>query len=304
MIRLNILVEGRAEQFKTLDGPAVIGRAESCDLVLADEEVSRRHCRIEPSERGCVLIDLGSKNGFFVKGNRATHYELVPGDEVRIGRSILRLEQTALSRVEIPQVPVAIPGQPPDAPAALASDPPQCSDEPQLPLHGLAPDVAQMLRELAPNPEDYLQNDQTVVLPPPSSPESAAVREAPPRASDTPAPSAAKSAAPWSSLIPPPTPPPAKGKASFFQQIRKKKSNAQERKNSSAKPDQPLPTPKPFMQDSAKRTLLIRLGIVVTAIGILYLGYQMYVFLSAGPSAPAASQVQHPARPAHSKADD
>jgi DNA-binding winged helix-turn-helix (wHTH) protein len=46
-----------------LRGKLIIGRDATCDIVVADRQVSRRHARITPTPDGILLEDLGSKNG-------------------------------------------------------------------------------------------------------------------------------------------------------------------------------------------------------------------------------------------------
>lgn len=45
-----------------------IGRAQECDITLADSETSREHVQIRCQESGCTLVDLGSANGTTVRG--------------------------------------------------------------------------------------------------------------------------------------------------------------------------------------------------------------------------------------------
>src|SRR4051794_31064575 len=50
-----------------LTASTVVGRDPGCDLVLADEEVSRRHAEIAVDASGAVVVhDLGSTNGVAV----------------------------------------------------------------------------------------------------------------------------------------------------------------------------------------------------------------------------------------------
>ncbi|MBI4300332.1 MAG: FHA domain-containing protein [Chloroflexi bacterium] len=42
-------------------------------MVLPDAKVSRAHARLECSDAGCVLVDLGSANGTRVNGQPAQH---------------------------------------------------------------------------------------------------------------------------------------------------------------------------------------------------------------------------------------
>jgi hypothetical protein len=63
----------------------LIGRDESCDLVIADRQVSRQHARIRHEGGHHLLEDLGSKNGTFVNGQELEGpYALQDGDEIQI----------------------------------------------------------------------------------------------------------------------------------------------------------------------------------------------------------------------------
>jgi hypothetical protein len=41
----------------------VMGREATCDVVVADRQISRYHARLTPTPEGVILEDLGSKNG-------------------------------------------------------------------------------------------------------------------------------------------------------------------------------------------------------------------------------------------------
>ena len=61
-----------------------------CDLVLADNRVSRRHASLEPRADGRVaLLDLDSGNGTFVDGRRAPSAALEGGEQIQIGDTVL-----------------------------------------------------------------------------------------------------------------------------------------------------------------------------------------------------------------------
>ncbi len=68
--------------------PVVLGRRESCDIVLPDESVSRRHARLELQKGGWVVTDLNSSNGTFVNGVRVRSTSLSPGDTVKLGATL------------------------------------------------------------------------------------------------------------------------------------------------------------------------------------------------------------------------
>jgi hypothetical protein len=70
----------------------LIGRHRSCDVVLADLSVSRRHARLIFRDAKWVLQDLASTNGTVVNGRRVGRCELRPGDRVLIGEAPLRID--------------------------------------------------------------------------------------------------------------------------------------------------------------------------------------------------------------------
>jgi hypothetical protein len=66
-------------------GATVVGRGESCDLVLDDPLMSRRHARFVVSQQGVSLEDLDSTNGVLVNGHRLERGAVVPGDLITLG---------------------------------------------------------------------------------------------------------------------------------------------------------------------------------------------------------------------------
>lgn len=71
--------------------PVVLGRQESCDLVLPDDEASRRHAEVRATSTGCQVADLGSTNGTYLNGHRLQEPALlVDGDRIEIGHSVVR----------------------------------------------------------------------------------------------------------------------------------------------------------------------------------------------------------------------
>jgi hypothetical protein len=69
----------------------VIGRSSGCQLVLADDTVSRRHAELYVEDGRWLLRDLGSANGTWVNGRRVVAAEVRAGDEVHFGGCRLRL---------------------------------------------------------------------------------------------------------------------------------------------------------------------------------------------------------------------
>ena len=83
-------------RLETTDRRYVAGRAETCDLRLASEEISREHLEIVRRWDGVVVKDLGSKNGVLVNGALVTEpRRVLDGDTVQVGPALLRLSDPA-----------------------------------------------------------------------------------------------------------------------------------------------------------------------------------------------------------------
>lgn len=97
-------------------GPRLrFGRHPDCEIAFdphRDLDASSRHAELRPSERGWVLVDLGSSNGTFVGGQRITEVAIAREEPVEVefgaGGPRLRLfvgsDQAAAT---LPAAPVA-----------------------------------------------------------------------------------------------------------------------------------------------------------------------------------------------------
>ncbi|HZU06898.1 MAG TPA: FHA domain-containing protein [Chloroflexota bacterium] len=77
-----------------------LGRGRDNDLVLPDRAISRRHARLQRLPDGWLLIDLHSRNGTWVNGERVTGpYLLQDGDLIALGEQRLtyRVEREPLA---------------------------------------------------------------------------------------------------------------------------------------------------------------------------------------------------------------
>jgi predicted component of type VI protein secretion system len=74
----------------------VVGRSTFCTMVLDDASVSRVHASLRRVGDLIELVDLGSRNGTFVNGERVGRQPVVvkPQDEIRLGRLRLMLTQS------------------------------------------------------------------------------------------------------------------------------------------------------------------------------------------------------------------
>jgi hypothetical protein len=84
LLRQSAIEEAPREIAFTRD-ELVLGRGETCDVVIAHESISREHVRIKKLKPGYVIFDLKSRNGTFVNGRQITENLLKEGMVVRIG---------------------------------------------------------------------------------------------------------------------------------------------------------------------------------------------------------------------------
>jgi hypothetical protein len=70
----------------------VIGRDQGCDVVLADESVSREHARLLFRDGAWIIQDLDSTNGTLVNRERVGRCQLQPGDRLQLGDQLLDVD--------------------------------------------------------------------------------------------------------------------------------------------------------------------------------------------------------------------
>jgi hypothetical protein len=68
-----------------LGASAILGRTLDADIWVADQRLSRLHCRVERDGEHWVVTDLGSRNGTFVNRTKVERHVLNDGDEFEIG---------------------------------------------------------------------------------------------------------------------------------------------------------------------------------------------------------------------------
>lgn len=103
-----------------VDSTLTLGRGEA-DVVIDDMEISRRHALIRAGRDFFEIEDLDSLNGTWVNGERIHETaRLSPGDVIRLGKTVLEVEDEPLLRAE----PAASgPTEEPATPHALGRTP-------------------------------------------------------------------------------------------------------------------------------------------------------------------------------------
>jgi general secretion pathway protein A len=85
--RILVATDGRTVQEISLSvGRIIVGRTPDNDLQVDSRFVSRHHCQIVTTANSCVIEDLNSTNGIYVKSKRVRRHYLNDGDVVVIGK--------------------------------------------------------------------------------------------------------------------------------------------------------------------------------------------------------------------------
>ena len=180
--------QGAATPVEVTKDKVVVGREATCDLVVNDGSVSRKHAIIERRGNGWAIVDQGSANGTFVDSQRVTDLALHSGQELRFGAMAYRVEiegddqgatiLTAPEATVIHDSPVKRPPAPPAPPPPPASKPaPPWAAPARAPVVTPAP--------LLPTPAPPARPAGT---PPPLPPRAAGAPPPPPKAAGAPPP--------------------------------------------------------------------------------------------------------------------
>jgi type II secretory pathway predicted ATPase ExeA len=85
--RVLLACEGKTVMERELrPGRLVIGRTPDNDIQIDSKFISRHHCQIVTQLDACVIEDLNSTNGIYVKSKRVRRHNLNDGDVVQVGQ--------------------------------------------------------------------------------------------------------------------------------------------------------------------------------------------------------------------------
>ena len=70
----------------------VVGRSQTCDVVLPYPDISWQHARLSRRLQGWLIEDLGSRNGTWVNEQRISEKVVHSGDRIRIGLNLFSMD--------------------------------------------------------------------------------------------------------------------------------------------------------------------------------------------------------------------
>ncbi len=86
-----------------IHGTLVFGRSSSCDIVINDAHMSRRHAEVNLKDGILRLVDLKSSNGTCVNGKNVGEQILKPGDKISFDQVTFLVAGPANAKVDLPQ---------------------------------------------------------------------------------------------------------------------------------------------------------------------------------------------------------
>ena len=135
------LVPVSGQPIEVVKDQSIVGRDPSCEIVVSDGSVSRRHARLERRAGAWWVVDQASANGTYLNSLRIAEQALKSGQELRFGALAFRVDLR-----EDPEATVATPLQavkddsatvmamPDPAPPKPAAPPPLPKAAPPPPL--------------------------------------------------------------------------------------------------------------------------------------------------------------------------
>jgi FHA domain-containing protein len=107
---------------------SMVGREPSCEIVVSDGSVSRRHARLEKRGGAWWVVDQGSANGTYLNSLKVAEQALTNGQELRFGALAFRVDLR-----EDPDATVSAPRSDDSATVMAAPLPPPVPPPPVLP---------------------------------------------------------------------------------------------------------------------------------------------------------------------------
>ena len=104
MLKITVLHDSKIQsEYEIANKTTTIGRSENNNICIDNLSISSHHAQITNDDDGCFVEDLDSSNGTFVNNSLIKKQLLKTGDEIKVGKYILKFDNDAQSINEVPQ---------------------------------------------------------------------------------------------------------------------------------------------------------------------------------------------------------
>ena len=135
------------QRYRITEGLVILGRDDTCDIVLTGPGISRRHCMLVLTSEGYCLEDLNSSNGTMIGGVRLGAKQLLKdNDRFTIMHHILEFRSADEETGE--------PQGGPSAPGELPAPSEEYGPTKKMDLAELSKRLKELLKDLKPSSDD------------------------------------------------------------------------------------------------------------------------------------------------------
>ena len=100
-----LLPVGGGDPIPLLKRSLLVGRRESCDIVLRFSNVSAHHCQLTLDQGYWMVRDLGSRNGVKVNGTQVREKRINPGDVLTVAKHAYKVKYSPVENGAIGPAP-------------------------------------------------------------------------------------------------------------------------------------------------------------------------------------------------------
>ncbi len=88
-----IAADGKSYYENAIGLRILVGRGRENDLIISDLDVSRKHAMIVFDGKVWWIIDINSKNGVYINGKKVVSSQVLTGDKIVVGNTIIELSE-------------------------------------------------------------------------------------------------------------------------------------------------------------------------------------------------------------------
>lgn len=95
-IVFEVVEKSQSTFYKVNNAEIIIGRDETCDIIVNDSGASKRHMMLEFKHSKWWVVDLDSKNGTFISNQPVKRVQIYLDDVIQIGEAYVRFASSKM----------------------------------------------------------------------------------------------------------------------------------------------------------------------------------------------------------------